>query len=143
MARKLTAARSAGSHQSDQNLYLVQYAYTASAWNDLLKPGAQRDRAKAVKDLVGALGGCFAEITIPCSDGPKMREKFGSFGEYDVVTLLAFPSDTAMAAFAMAISAGGLVSSFKTTKLLAWDQMMAAMELAGAKRASYQASPKK
>ena len=142
MARKRIAARSAGA-KSDQTLYLCQYSYTAAAWDNLLKPDAQRDRIKAVKDLVYALGGCFPEITIPCSSGPNPSEKFGSFGEHDVVLLVAFPSDTAMAAFAMAISAGGAVSSFKTTKLLSWDQMMEAMALAADKRTSYRTLPKK
>jgi GYD domain len=121
-----------------QNLYLCQFSYTAKAWNDLLKAKAGvRDRIKAVEKLVEALGGCFPQITIPCADPPKMREKFGTFGDHDVVTLIAFPNDTAASAFAMAISAGGAVSSFKTTRLMPWGQMMDAMQLAAQSRNQY------
>lgn len=136
MARQRTAKGMGDS--GTQSLYLIQYSYTAKAWDALLKgKPAARDRVKAVDKLVQALGGCFPVITVPCAEPPKMREKFGSFGDHDVVTLIAFPSDEAAAAFAMAISAGGAVSAFKTTKLLSWDQMMDAMQLAAQSRQQY------
>jgi uncharacterized protein with GYD domain len=136
MARQRYAAGSGDAKA--QHVYLCQFSYTAKAWNNLLKPKAQRDRIKAVEKLVKALGGCFPEITIPCGGPPKMREKFGTFGDHDVVTLIAFPGDTAAAAFAMAISASGAVSSFKTTRLIPWDQMTDAMQLAASNRHQYQ-----
>jgi uncharacterized protein with GYD domain len=121
-----------------RHLYLIQFTYTAKAWHDLLRgKAAQRDRIKAVEKLIEALGGCFPQITIPCGEPGKVREKFGTFGDHDVVTLIAFPDDTAAAAFAMAISAGGAVSSFKTTRLLPWGQMMDAMQLAAQSRQEY------
>lgn len=122
-----------------QHLYLIQYSYTSHAWDALLKgKAASRDRIKAVEKLVQKLGGCFPTITLPCMPDARPREKFGSFGDYDVVTLIAFPSDEAAAAFAMAISAGGAVSTFKTTKLLTWDEMTSAMGLAATTRNDYE-----
>ncbi len=137
MARQ-RKAKGTGNGKTAQNLYLIQFSYTAKAWNELLKgKAAQRDRIKAVEKLIETLGGCFPKITIPCGDSVTVREKFGSFGDHDVVTLIAFPDDTAAAAFAMAISAGGAVSGFKTTRLLPWGQMMDAMQLAAQSRQEY------
>jgi hypothetical protein len=120
-----------------QQYYLVQFSYTSAAWEDLLRNPGKRDRVAAVYDLVTSLHGCLAKITFPCDNSPTAREKFGSFGDYDVVVLLAFPSDQAAASFAMAISAGGGVKSVKTTRILPWSEMMSAMEAAAGSRATY------
>ena len=137
MARKRIAPQVSGDNR--QHLYLIQYTYTPQAWSALLDGDDRaRDRAKAVDKLVQALGGCFPEITIPCAGDPKPREKFGTFGDKDVATLIAFPSDEAAAAFAMAIAAAGAVSSFKTTRLMTWDEMTYSMGLAAAARKHYQ-----
>jgi uncharacterized protein with GYD domain len=137
MARKERAAQTAAS--TSQNLYLIQFSYTARGWEALLKADEKgRDRIKAVDPIIKALGGCFPKITIPCADGPVIREKFICFGSHDVVTLIAFPSDTAAAAFGIAISAGGAVTGFKTTRLMSWDDAQGAMQLAATSRPMYQ-----
>jgi hypothetical protein len=134
-------ARSAGPAKGPQQYYLFQFSYTAAAWAALLRPGASRDRVAALDPIVKAFGGCFAYVTFPC-EGPDPKEgKFASFGERDVVALLAFPDDERAAAFAMTVGAGGAVTSMKTVKLLSWPQAMAAMERAGGQVGSY-APPK-
>jgi uncharacterized protein with GYD domain len=135
--RAMSAAASA------QQYYLIQFSYTSAAWDTLLKAGAnERNRVAAVKDLVYKLGGCIATITFECDVDPTPKEKFGAFGDYDVVLLVAFPSDQHAATFALAISAGGAVSSFKTTRILPWPQMMEAMASAASNRVLYKAPGK-
>jgi uncharacterized protein with GYD domain len=113
--------------KSNQQYYLIQYSYTSTAWDDLLKNPGKRDRVAAVKPIVAALGGCIATITFECDYNPNPTEKFVSFGDHDVVALIAFPSDDAAAAFAMIVSAGGGVKSMKTTRIMPWEQAMGAM----------------
>ena len=135
---KRTASAAASVQQ--QQYYLIQFSYTSAAWDTLLKAGAnERNRVAAVKSLVYKLGGCIATITFECDVDPTPKEKFGTFGDYDVVLLVAFPDDQAAAAFALAISAGGAVSAFKTTRILPWPQMMGAMASAASTRALYKA----
>ncbi len=120
-----------------QQYYLIQFSYTSAAWDDLIKNPSKRDRVAAVKKIVYDLGGCIATITFDCDGDPTPKEKFASFGDHDVVVLIAFPSDDAAAAFAMAISAGGGVKSMKTTRIMPWKQAMAAMGTAMAVQAGY------
>jgi len=142
MAHKMKSSKAEG--KQAQNLYLCQFSYTAQAWQHMLANDKTRDRIKGVEKLVEKLGGCFPQITIDCSScQPQPREKFGSFGDHDVVVLLAFPNDTKAAAFAMAIAAGGAVTAFKTTRLMPWPQMMDAMQAAaGAVKAVQYLAPR-
>ena len=141
-AKPKPGKRTARAAPSAQQYYLIQFSYTSAAWDTLLKAGTnERNRAAAVKDLVYKLGGCIATITFECDD-PTPKEKFGAFGDYDVVLLVAFPDDQAAAAFALTISAGGAVSAFKTTRILPWPQMMDAMASAASYRTLYKAPGK-
>lgn len=113
-----------------QQFYLFQFSYSPEAWDDMLRHPAIQDRISPIKEIVRALEGCFPAIHFPCAKEPKpphMKEKWITFGDYDVVTIVAFPDDETAAAFAMKVSAGGSVKTFKTTKLLPWDQGMNAM----------------
>ncbi|HKZ06395.1 MAG TPA: GYD domain-containing protein [Methylomirabilota bacterium] len=134
MAKRRTspkaAATKAAAASPSRFYYLVQFSYTAAAWADLVRGAVNRDRAGAVYALLRRLDGCFAEIKFPCDPEPVPREKFGSFGDHDVVALLSFPSDENAAAFAMAIAAGGGVTHFKTTRILPWSVMESAMNRA-------------
>lgn len=139
-AKPKPGKRTATAAASAQQYYLIQFSYTAAAWDTLLKAGAnERNRVAAVKDLIYKLHGCIATITFECDVDPTPKEKFGAFGDYDVVLLVAFPDDQAAAAFALAISAGGAVSAFKTTRILPWPQMMGAMASAASTRVLYKA----
>jgi uncharacterized protein with GYD domain len=119
--------------------YLVQFSYTPEAWADMIGDESKRDRIAAVKPLVTALKGCFAQIYFPPCEPPShtTEGKFAAFGDHDVVALLAFPDDQHAAAFAMSVSQGHGVKSFKTTPLLAWDEAMAAMALAKPQISTY------
>jgi uncharacterized protein with GYD domain len=142
-AKPKPGKRTASAVQSAQQYYLIQFSYTSAAWDTMLKAGAdERNRVAAVKDLVYKLGGCIATITFECDVDPTPKEKFGAFGDYDVVLLVAFRNDQDAATFALTISAGGAVSSFKTTRILPWPQMMAAMANAATNRTLYKAPGK-
>lgn len=141
MAKRRTspkaAATKAAAEPTPRFHYLVQFSYTAAAWDDLISGAVSRDRAGAVYALLRRLDGCFAEIKFPCDPEPVPREKFGAFGDHDVVALLSFPSDENAAAFAMAIAAGGGVTNFKTTRILPWSVMESAMDRAAAVKTTY------
>lgn len=109
--------------KANKRFYLVQLSYTADAWRALVDGEAkgtrvERNRYRAVKELVESFDGCFGEVSFPCVSPPGPYEKFVSFGEYDIVAILAFPDEIQAAAFAMAVSASGSVRAFKTTPLL-------------------------
>jgi uncharacterized protein with GYD domain len=93
--------------------YLYQIAYTAESLAAQMKDPVDR------LAQVGAL--------IEQSVGAKIVGGGYSFGEYDVATIVEAPDDTAMAAVAIAIAAGGAVRSGKTTRLLSGDEWVVAM----------------
>lgn len=127
----------AEAQRTAQQYYLFQFSYTPTAWAALVKTPS--DRVKDLDKLVKAFGGCFARITFPCDsrDDGTLNGKFISFGDRDVVALLAFPDDKAAAGFAMTIGAGHAVTSMKTTKLLSWNEAMSAMTTAGGHVSKY------
>ena len=56
--------------------------------------------------------------------GGKIESFYFAFGEYDVVGIGEFPDNTSVAAFSVAISAGGAVKSVKTTPLMTVEESM-------------------
>ena len=78
--------------------YLFQCSYTAEAWASLVQN--PRNRLEAVRSVVEGLGG-------------SMENAWTAFGEYDVVAILQMPDNMSVAAFSMAVSAGGAVSPSK------------------------------
>jgi uncharacterized protein with GYD domain len=84
-------------------LYMYQAAYAAESVAAQIKE--PQDRIEAVKPALGALGGKILVGGYP-------------FGGHDVLAVYEAPDDTAAAAFALAIAAGGAVKSAKTTRLL-------------------------
>ena len=84
-------------------LYMYQAAYTAESVAAQIKE--PQDRIEAVKPALEALGGKILVGGYP-------------FGDYDVLAVYEAPGDTAAAAFALAVAAGGAVKSAKTTRLL-------------------------
>jgi hypothetical protein len=134
------AAPKAASASSARFYYLVQFSYTAEAWDDLIKNPYKRNRVDAVSALLARLDGCFGTITFPCdstAEAIRPMEKLGAFGDHDVVALLCFRSDEAAAAFAMAVTAGGGVKSFKTTRVMPWSGVETALTLAASHRGTY------
>lgn len=75
------------------------------------------DRLEAVRPVVERLGG-------------KVRERYLSFGEYDIVAIFELPSNVSAAAYCLAVSAGGAVRAIKTTPLLTGHEGVVAMNQA-------------
>ena len=96
--------------------YLVQAAYTKEAIQHMDEH--PRNRFEAVRPAYEELG-----VTI--------REFFLAFGDYDAVLLVEAPDNVNMAAIALAVTAGGAITHYKTTPLMTWDEGVEAMRMAG------------
>jgi uncharacterized protein with GYD domain len=117
--------------------YMIQYSYTAEAWRALVRGTAERDRHKAVEPLLRQFGGRFPTLTFDGDTAIAVKDKLFAFGDSDVVAFVYFPDNQRAAGFAMAVLAGGAVTSFKTTPLLTMDEAIGAMGLAGNGFAAY------
>jgi uncharacterized protein with GYD domain len=96
-------------------LYLTRFSYTPATWAKLVK--SPEDRRAAATEYIESVGG-------------KLHGFWYAFGEHDGFTLWEAPDNVAMAATAIAISAGGAVSSFETTPLVTVEEMLTALERA-------------
>ncbi|MEO8899455.1 MAG: GYD domain-containing protein [Candidatus Dormibacter sp.] len=77
--------------------YLVEASYTAEGLKGILKEGGS-SRRSVVEGAAKALGG-------------SVESFYYVFGEDDVVVVLDLPDNTAAAAFSLAVSASGNVTS--------------------------------
>src|ERR671916_3238247 len=75
------------------------------------------DRREAAKQYIESVGG-------------KLHGFWYAFGEHDGYNLWEAPDNVSMAAAALAISAGGALSSLQTTVLLSVEETLAAMQKA-------------
>ena len=96
-------------------LYLTRFSYTPATWAKLVK--SPEDRRGAAAEYIESVGG-------------KLHGFWYAFGEHDAFTLWEAPDNVAMAATAIAISAGGALSSFETTPLVTVEEMLTALERA-------------
>ena len=96
--------------------YLLQLSYSTAAWAVMIK--RPENRVEAVKKVVKKLGG-------------KIEGFWFAFGDHDFVGVLEMPDNVAVAAFAMAIAAGGACRNVKTTPLLEVEEGLQAMKKAG------------
>ena len=96
-------------------LYLTRFSYTPATWAKLIKN--PEDRRPAATQYIEAVGG-------------KLRGFWYAFGEYDAYTLWEAPDNVSMAATALAIGAGGALSTIQTTVLLSVEDTVAAMKKA-------------
>jgi uncharacterized protein with GYD domain len=96
-------------------LYLTRFSYTPATWARLIEN--PEDRRAAAARYIEAVGG-------------KLHGFWYAFGDHDAYNLWEAPDNVSMAATAMAISAGGALSSFHTTVLLTVDETVAAMQKA-------------
>ena len=101
--------------------YLLQVSYTPEAWSALLQN--PRDRVGELRPVVEKLGGSF-------------ESAYFAFGEYDIVSILQMPANADMAAFSLAVAAGGACRAVKTTPLMTWEEGLQAMRKGG--EAGYQ-----
>jgi uncharacterized protein with GYD domain len=96
-------------------LYLTRFSYTPATWAKLIKK--PEDRRAAASEYIQAVGG-------------KLHGFWYAFGDHDGYTLWETPDNVSMAATALAIGAGGALSSMQTTVLLSVDETLAALKKA-------------
>lgn len=97
-------------------LYLSRFRYTPETWARLI--GHPEDRREAARTYIESVGG-------------KLHGFWYAFGTHDGYNLWEAPHNVSMAAVALAIGAGGAVSSFETTVLLTVEETMDALRNAG------------
>ena len=96
-------------------LYLTKFSYTPETWARLI--GNPEDRRKAAQAYIEAVGG-------------KLHGFWYAFGEHDGYTLWEAPDNVSMAAVALAIGAGGALSTLETAVLLSVEDTLAALRKA-------------
>jgi uncharacterized protein with GYD domain len=95
--------------------YLTRFSYTPETWARLIKN--PEDRRGAATEYIESVGG-------------KLHGFWYAFGAYDAYSLWEAPDNVSMAATALAISAGGALSSFETTVLLTVEETLDALRKA-------------
>ena len=96
-------------------LYLTRFSYTPETWSRLAKnPEDRRDAARAYIESVGG----------------KLHGFWYAFGDCDGYNLWEAPDNASMAATALAIGAGGALSSMNTTVLLSVEETISALQKA-------------
>jgi uncharacterized protein with GYD domain len=103
-------------------LYLSRFSYTPETWARLIDN--PEDRRTAAQSYIESVGG-------------KLHGFWYAFGEHDAYSLWEAPDNASMAAVALAIAAGGALSSFETTVLLTVDETLDA--LSKARKVQYRA----
>jgi uncharacterized protein with GYD domain len=97
-------------------LYLSRFSYTPETWAKLMQN--PEDRRKAAQSYIESVGG-------------TLHGFWYGFGAHDGYNLWEAPDNVSMAAVALAISAGGALSSLETTVLLTVEETMEALRKAG------------
>lgn len=95
--------------------YLTQFSYTPATWAKLIRN--PEDRRIAATQYIESVGG-------------KLHGFWYAFGAHDAYALWEAPDNVSMAAVALAIGAGGALSSFETTVLVTVEETLAAMQKA-------------
>jgi uncharacterized protein with GYD domain len=97
-------------------LYLTKFSYTPETWSRMI--ANPEDRRKAAQTYIESVGG-------------KLLGFWYAFGAHDGYTLWEAPDNVSMAAVALAIGAGGALSSIDTAVLLTVDETLDALRKAG------------
>ena len=96
-------------------LYLSKFRYTPDTWARLI--AHPEDRRKAAQSYIESVGG-------------KLHGFWYAFGTQDGYNLWEAPDNVSMAAVAIAIGAGGALSSFETTVLMTVEETQDALRRA-------------
>ena len=96
-------------------LYLTKFSYTAETWARLI--GNPEDRRQAAQSYIESVGG-------------SVHGFWYAFGPHDGYALWEAPDNVSMAGVALAIGAGGALSSWDTTVLLTVEETMEALRRA-------------
>ena len=97
-------------------LYLSKFSYTPATWARMI--GNPEDRRKAAESYIESVGG-------------TLHGFWYAFGAEDGYAVWEAPDNVSMAAVALAISAGGALSSNETTVLLTVEEALEAVRKAG------------
>ena len=100
-------------------LYLTRFTYTPETWAKLIKN--PEDRRAAATQYIESVGG-------------KLHGFWYAFGTHDGYNLWEAPDNVSMAAAAIAIGAGGALSSIETTVLLTVEETLEALSKASSIR---------
>jgi len=93
-------------------VYLTRFSYTPETWARMIQ--TPEDRRAAARAYIESVGG-------------KLHGFWDSFGQQDGWNLWEAPDNVSMAAVALAIGAGGALSSIETTVLLSVEELMEAL----------------
>jgi len=93
-------------------LYLTRFSYTPETWARLI--ANPEDRREAARAYIESVGG-------------TLHGFWYAFGEHDGYNLWEAPDNAAMAAVALAIGAGGAISSIETTVLMTVEETIDAL----------------
>ncbi|HYH28565.1 MAG TPA: GYD domain-containing protein [Actinomycetota bacterium] len=96
-------------------LYLTKFSYTPETWARLI--ANPEDRREAARSYIESVGG-------------KLHGFWYAFGEHDGYNLWEAPDNVSMSAVALAIGAGGALSSFETTVLVSVEDTLEALRKA-------------
>lgn len=96
-------------------MYLTRFSYTPETWARMIEN--PEDRREAARSYIESVGG-------------KLHGFWYAFGEHDGWNLWEAPDNVSMAAVALAIGAGGALSSMETTVLLSVEDTIEALEKA-------------
>jgi len=97
-------------------LYLTKFSYTPETWARLISN--PEDRRKAAQSYIESVGG-------------KLHGFWYAFGAHDGYNLWEAPDNVSMSAVALAIGAGGALSSLETTVLMSVEDTIEALRKAG------------
>lgn len=98
-------------------LYLWQFTFTSKAWERQMG-----EHASPLDHLDDSVAGEY---------GGKVLQSWYAFGEYDIIAVVEMPDNESMAAYVLALSSLGYVSSGKTTVLMTMDEGASAVGRAG------------
>jgi uncharacterized protein with GYD domain len=93
-------------------MYLTRFSYTPETWARMIE--SPEDRRDAARTYIESVDG-------------KLHGFWYAFGEHDGWNLWEAPDNVSMAAVALAIGAGGALSSIETTVLLTVEDTMEAL----------------
>src|SRR6266571_2713287 len=113
--RRRITGQNKGRGERTMPFYLTRFSYTPATWARLVKN--PEDRRTAAKQYIEAVGG-------------KLHGFWYAFGDHDGYTLWEAPDNVSMAATALAIGAGGALSSMNTTVLMSVEDTVAALKRA-------------
>ena len=103
-------------------LYLTKFSYTPETWARMIKN--PEDRRNAARSYIESVGG-------------QLHGFWYGFGTHDGYNLWEAPDNVSMASVALAIGAGGALSTIETTVLLTVEETLDALRKA--QKLSYRA----